>query len=470
MSQPVLARPFGRERSIRGVPTAIFALGACLGPLLLAEPSRAQVLDARRIGMGGVTTSDNGSSATSNVAFRGVPAGMSWGSIPLPIGVVQYFQDPVTFDPDDPDFNVYNILDLVAAPPVGWVLTNDEEVSSDISIFVARDSLSVDLGEVQRVVPEDALEFGGVYHLFGLGKRFGSLFVQVNPILQIRNAITPSDNLRDALKEAEPFRSNTRYELVERGIFQTSIAFQAGLAFRAFHNGSAADSAMPDPRRNGSTALYVGIGPKYLMGVGFGEILTTGGMTTADTLFGSNDPVTIDLTGTTRYASLAGPGGLGHGYGLDAGAVFYWNNFELGVGVSDLGDQIHYDAEVSNLEYDYLQNAYQDSTTSTGSGFTIRIPTTTTINVAKRTGPMTIAADVALDNEFAVRYHVGVERWFGPLAARTGTFRDAAGNWQVAVGSGYRFRGVGLDAAIATRSQGSDESREAELLTSFTIY
>ena len=51
---------------------------------LFATGAQAQVLDARRLGMGGVATSDNGSSSTANVAFRAVPKGTTWGSIPLP--------------------------------------------------------------------------------------------------------------------------------------------------------------------------------------------------------------------------------------------------------------------------------------------------------------------------------------------------------------------------------------------------
>ena len=77
------------------------------------------------------------------------------------------------------------------------------------------------------------------------------------------------DRLRGVLRDAEPFTTNTRYSLDDRGVAQGALAFQAGFALRAFYataaeNGEEDDEGDEDPRRNNATALYVGAAPKYL--------------------------------------------------------------------------------------------------------------------------------------------------------------------------------------------------------------
>src|SRR5437762_5589598 len=86
-----------RPRRIRGITPMIkvtsltTALIACA---LLAGAAESQTLDARRLGMGGVVTSDVHDFSGFNIVFRVVPKGAGGtGSIPLPLGLIQYFSD-----------------------------------------------------------------------------------------------------------------------------------------------------------------------------------------------------------------------------------------------------------------------------------------------------------------------------------------------------------------------------------------
>src|SRR5258706_9576458 len=73
---------------------AVFVAGGIVLCLALAGTADAQTLDARRLGMGGVLTSDVGDHQGSNIAFRAVPKGAAGsGSIPLPLGLIQYLSD-----------------------------------------------------------------------------------------------------------------------------------------------------------------------------------------------------------------------------------------------------------------------------------------------------------------------------------------------------------------------------------------
>ena len=443
---------------------------AALACALLAGAAEGQMLDARRLGMGGVVTSDVGDFTGSNIAFRAVPKGVGGsGSIPLPLGLIQYLGDHPTFDSKDSLFNIYEIANVILNPPLTIQLSKPSEVSGDISIFVAQDSLRVDLADVKRVIPENSMKQGGVIHVLGIGKSFGKMFLQVSPLVHMRNELTLSDELRDALRDAVPFTGNTRYGLTDEARAQAAVSFQAGLALRALYRAAAAEGSMTDPRRNGATALYLGAAPKYLLGIAYGDARGVGGVTTGDTLFAGNQPVTIDMDTQTRHAVMGGDGGKGTGFGSDVGAVMYWRNFELGLGLNDFGSQIKWKTTVRRHLYDDATNEFTTTLVATDEEFTSRIPATTTVNVAKRIGRTTIAADF-VDGDLRSTMHAGAEVWFGMLALRSGLSRDQNKMAQFAGGTGYRFGKIGIDLAIATNSRNISRERGAELSASLSLY
>ena len=448
--------------------TSIAVLIALSG--LQAGTAAGQTLDARRLGMGGVLTSDVGDHTGSNIAFRAVPKGTGGsGSIPLPLGLIQYLSDHPTFDSKDSTFNIYEIANVILNPPLTIQLVKPSEVSGDISVYVAQDSLQVDLADVKRVIPKNSMMQGGVYHIGGIGKSFGKMFFHVGPLVHVKNELTLSNELRDALRDAVPFTGNTRYGVTDEGRAQAAISFQAGYAFRALHKASEKEDDSSDPRRNGSTALYLGAGPKYLLGLAYGDVHATGGVTTGDTLFAGSNPVTIDMDTETRYAVVGGDGGTGTGFGSDVGAVLYYRNFELGVGLNDFGSQIKWSTTVRRHVYDDATNEFTTTVVARDEEFTSRIPVTTTVNVAKRIGRTTLAADV-VDGELRTMMHAGAELWFGMFALRSGVYRDQNKMMQFTGGGGYRFGKIGVDLAIATNSRNIERERGAELSASLSLY
>src|SRR5262245_1339190 len=175
-----------------------FGAAIALG-LALSGVATAQSLDARRLGMGGVLTSDVGDHSGSNIAFRAVPKGAGGsGSIPLPLGLIQYAADHPSWDTSDSTFNIYDVINTVLNPPLTIQIIKPDEISGDISIFVAQDSLQIDLADVKRVIPEHSMVQGGVFHVGGIGKSFGKGFLQVGPLVHVKNEFLLSDNLRDA--------------------------------------------------------------------------------------------------------------------------------------------------------------------------------------------------------------------------------------------------------------------------------
>jgi hypothetical protein len=453
----------------------IVALGLLLG-FMGAPGAYAQILDARRLAMGGVATSENKASLASNIAFRAVPSGIQTRSIPLPVGLFQVLHEHPTFDTSDPDFNAFELLNLVSNPPLTLSISKPEEISSDISIFVARDSLRVDLEDVQRAIPENGWTLGGVYHMFAIGVGVKNFFVQVVPTTHIRNEFTLDDALERALKDAEAFTGNTRYGTHEDGEAQQFVAWQVGAAIRPLYSlpsdaneGDQDDPLANDPRRNGATALYVGGAPKYLWGLAYGSLKGTAGITTGDTLFGSGDPVAIDMAVRMRHSAFFDKKPPGSGFGADVGAVFFHKNYELGVGVNDLGSQIRWKTTVLDHVYSDSTNEFTTTVIGRDDKFTSRVPVAVIVNAARRSGSMTLAADMVA-SELKTQIHVGLERWLGMWALRAGSYCDQNGRWQFTGGSGVRFGSLGLDVALATHSRNVEEVRAAELCASFTLY
>lgn len=456
----------------------LLALSALLASALLvasgAGRASAQTLDARRLGMGGVVTSDMGAASGANLAFRAVPKGHGHHSIPLPLGLIQLAANPPQFDSSKPDFNAFEIADLITNPPLTLSLSRPDPVSSDVKVYVSRDSLSIDLEDLRRIIPESSLQNGGVTHLPGVGIGFRKAFAQVSPIVHIQNELTLDDKLRAVLRDAAPFTTDTRYGLGDIGVAQGAVAFQAGFAFRAYHatapgKGEEEDEGDEDPRTNGATALYVGAGPKFLYGVAYGDLRGLGGATTGDTLLGSNDPVALDVAATTRDAVGGGDGGHGHGFGADIGAVLYYQNFELGIGVNDISSQIDWKVSERMHVYDDSLNQFTTTPLSKDRAFTSRIPATTTYNLAKRFGETTVAASV-VDGPLATSIHLGAEMWFGMIAGRVGTYRDTNDHWQMTGGGGVKLGKIGLDLAVATHQRYVEEKRAVEMAASLTLY
>jgi len=437
---------------------------------LLPGSAPAQMLNARRLGMGGVVTSDNGDHSSSNIAFRAVPKGtMGSSAIPIPLGLIQYAADHPTFDSSDSTFNIFDALNVLTNPPLTIQIVKPKDVSGDISVYIAQDSLQIDLADVKRVIPDGSMAQGGVYHLGGFGAGIRNLFVQVGPIVHVKNEFTLSDRLRDALKDAVPFTGDTRYGVSDDARAQAAIAFQAGLALRAFHLPGENEKENPDPRRNGATAIYLGAAPKYLLGLAYGDAQSEAGITTGDTLFASSNPVTFDMVAQTRHATIGGDGGVGHGFGSDVGAVLYHQNVEVGVGLNDFLSQISWKTTVRRHVYDNATNEFTTTEVATDEHYVSRIPVTATINVAKRMGETTIAAD-AVAGELRTTLHAGAEFWLGMWALRAGTYRDANKIWQGTAGAGIRLGKLGIDMAIATHSRNIERERGAELSASLSIY
>src|SRR5262249_3515924 len=196
----------------------------------LATDSAAQTFDARRMGMGGVILAGALAAAAANVASRAVPPAASRSlEVPLPIGLIPVLADPPSFDPNDADFNAFQLANLLYDPPWNLRLSGERKPSSDVVLSIARDRLPVDLADLADAIPEGDSLSGGVSN--GPSLTFGlKVFAGIAPLIEYRNDLQLDDALRGALRHGQAFTPNTTYSLRDDLHGQAALGLHLGAA------------------------------------------------------------------------------------------------------------------------------------------------------------------------------------------------------------------------------------------------
>ena len=160
--------------------TGVVALALAVLVLAPLRPASAQLsFDARRVGMGGVSLSRDGNARRYNPAYRAVKnknqvAGAPKFSIPIPLGLIQFFKDhPINqlshdpmFSPDSAAFNPIGLLDLVFNPPIFLEVKKAPTPTNDVAFTIGRNQLIVDLGASRVLIPEQDFGLGSTSRLF----------------------------------------------------------------------------------------------------------------------------------------------------------------------------------------------------------------------------------------------------------------------------------------------------------------
>lgn len=421
----------------------------------LAQPASAQMFSARRMAMGGVILSGAPGGSDANVAYRAVPTTPGEpSSIALPIGLVALLFDPPVLDPDDPEFNVYELANKVYNPPWNLQIIEAPTPSNDITVAVGRNSLAVDLGDIADVFPKEDSRATGVFNGPSIGFGLRGAFVALAPLVHYDNSVHLNDALQGALGEGAPFETQTEYALLDDAQGQAALGLHLGLAKRLF---VASDAA-------GAPAFYAGARVKILRGLVYGDAHNKVGFTTSDTLF-ATEPIDVNYVGMLRDA---GPGDGGFGGGTDLGVVWTANGFTAGLGVNDIGTKLRWHVRESVVTSDSAGD-YSRQTLREDVAFTSTVPATGVLNLAYQSGPWLFAADATRDLE-ATTGHAGVEKWWGPFATRTGVGVDEHQIVQFGGGVGFRLGRAGLDVAVATNSRNLTRERAAELAVGVAWY
>jgi len=447
------------RRSAAGIGVVVLALGA-------AAPAAGQWLtvDARRVGMGGLTLGRSGNAARYNAAYRAVPArgdrrGAPKVTIPVPLGLIQFFHDhPLsrlgndpTFNPDSAGFNPIVIVNTLLTPPLYYEVKRAPTPTNDVVFGIGKDSLRVNLGQAATLVPQDQFGVGGSARVFDPGIGLRGVRVSVLGWLHDDVGFQLGDTLLAFLRDSQPAQHRTFYSVDVHGLVAAGVAPTLGYAGRVW----------------GDTArgLYVGGAVHYYLGVSYYRTDGTAGFRTGDTIFAGPNPVTPEGRTLTQYSR---PGNTpGHGVGGDVGLAWVSGPVEVGIGVNDIGATITWPDTRQDSAF------YRDSSYSRPVAdhvrTTTKLPVSYLANVAYTVGRTTLGADV-LNTGRGVTVHVGGEQRLGLLALRGGVARDQRKRLEFGWGGGLRLGAVGLDVGFWTHTNSLSNARGITMATSLAIY
>jgi len=438
-----------------------FALVALVGACTAPAAAQGIVTDARRIGMGGLVLQPSGL-RRYNAAYRAVPArkdarGQPKITIPIPLGIIQFFHDhpdisnDPAFNPDSTGFNPVQVLNTILNLPLYYEVKKAPTPTNDVVFGIGKDSLRVNLGDAAKLVPEDEFGISGSSRPLDPGISIKGVRVSVTGWLHDAVEFQLGDKLLDFLRDSVPAQHNTRYTVLGNGIVEGGFAPSLGYAGRVW----------------GDTArgLYVGGALHYYLGVAYYRTDGEAGDSTGDVIFGGANPVTPDARTFTQYSK---PGNtMGHGVGGDVGVAWMSGPIELGVGVNDIGATITWPDTRQDSAY------YHDSSYSRPVGNHVetktKLPVSYMANVAYTVGNTTLGADV-LNTGRGATVHVGGEQRLGVLALRGGIARDQRKRIEFGWGGGLRFGPLGLDVGFWTHTNSLSNQRGITMATSLSIY
>ncbi|HTI04991.1 MAG TPA: hypothetical protein VL549_06720 [Gemmatimonadales bacterium] len=446
----------------------VFALAALV---LAPRPARAQFsLDARRVGMGGVSLSRDGNVRRYNPAYRAVKnknrvSGAPKFTIPVPIGLIQFFKDhPINqlghdpmFNPDSAAFNPVELMDIVFNPPIFYEVKKAPTPTNDVEFTLGKNQLILNLGATRVLIPEQKFGLGSTSRLLDMGFGFGGINVGVMGFVQYDVGFTLDSALHQFLTDttvgAQP---NTNYALLGDGIAQAGIAPTVGFAERLTHGAGGPET---------DDGFYIGGALHYYLGATYGRGLGPAGFTTGATVLGSTPTPLLD--GTLLTSNKAN----GHGLGGDVGIVWISGPFEVGAGANDIGAQLTWsDTKVQRFQYDTAGDSISTTLVANHVESKTKLPITYIANAALHMGTGTTVGGDVVNSGRGTVIHVGAEQRTGPFAIRGGISRDQRKKMQFGAGGGIRLGPIGLDVGFWTHSNSLSTQRAITMATSISIY
>jgi len=454
------------------VRTGVVAVALALLVLapLLPRPASAQFsFDARRYGMGGVSLSRDGNARRYNPAYRAVKnkshvAGAPRFSIPVPLGLIQFFKDhPINkmshdpmFSPDSAAFNPIAMMNLVLNPPIFLEVKKAPTPTNDVNFTLGRNQLVIDLGASKVLIPEQDFGLGTTSRLLDAGFGAAGFNVGVMGFIQYDVTFNLDSTLRNFLTKDSTALPNTAYFVNVDGTAQAGFAPTVSYAGRLLRGAGGDDT---------DDGFYVGGALHYYFGATYARGVGPAGFTTGNPVLGS---APTPLLNGNFYTSRKP---FGKGVGGDVGVVWISGPFEVGAGVNDIGAELTWDhTKIQHFFYNTTTKQIVDTVLVTDTTSKTKLPITYIANAALQMGTGTTVGGDVINSGRGTVIHVGAEQRTGPFAIRGGVSRDQRKKMQFGFGGGVRLGPIGLDVGFWTHSNSLSTQRAITMATSISFY
>ncbi len=416
--------------------------------------------DARRIALGGI-------GGTGNIAARLVEEERGYGSIVLPFGLFQVFEDTSIFDPGDDNFDPVRAAEYFASP---LHYTFDRKGSDSGQQFVndiVNARLNPNLNVYRGFEPASEL-FGEGLASPTWGKTFTvrddgafhGIYVGAGPYLSVRTDNMIDQEFIDLLaSDVDVFVPNASFLITDDTIDQFALAITGGYRAR-----------LPLPGRSsvgsGRDGVYIAVNYNYLYGFRYDDISmdvrfdtdANGLVTVAPTTV----PVAIDRLTANR----------GRGFALDFGAAVVVDRWDFGFGASGVANRI--DWEDVQRESFVLTSLFdggdfiETPLGPLGEDRRVELPVNYTGNVAYHEDEWSAYAEYAhgfQDNNF----HGGLEYRLARVELRGGG-RFARDRWFASGGVGFDLSpGWSVDVAAFGTSTNIERKRHTAIAVSLRL-
>lgn len=440
-----------------------------------AASAQAYSFDARKVGMGGV--GDN-----SNIAASMVEPATPYGVIPIPIGLIQVFQNRNQFDPEGDEFDPVRAIESASSPfhyTFGRTKSDGDDPQQRFVRDLVNGELSRDLSTYRGfVLPEtieaQGLASGGFGGTFKFAKRssgaFQGVYIGAGPYFSFDTTAGIDPRLTDTFaSDTALYFPNSTFEIKDSAAVQLALSITFGYRARfALPGASAPPDAGPAggapgaaPSRDG---IYVAANYRYLKGFKYLQPVTTIRFDTDAQGLVRNNPATTPLDIDNIDASS------GTGRAIDLGVQIVRGRFEIGVGVNGIGNQIDWS--------DLARKRYTLTSLTQGSEFvdqtlpppftnvTVTLPVVTSGNFGFDAGGWALTTN-AQHGYNGNSFHGGLERRLGIFALRGGA-KYSRGKWDPTYGFGVG-RKVALDVGFFGTHANLNNKRETAVAVSLRI-
>ncbi len=447
-----------------------------VGLFLLVLPAHLEAIsfDARKVAMGGTLLPFHSESYINNPAYLKVQE-ESPLTIPIPIGLFVFLADLPSFDPEDENFDVIELANLLLNPPFYLELRDiDKDDSTNIFIDVGQNNLLIDMDILQKYMPRGSVETG----LFDIrqprvGYTFKDIHLGVSPFVLMEGEFEYSDNFEQALAEAAPFQPNSSYTTNEHASINAGMAINAGYVLELQDY-----MELPEEPR-----VLAGVNGKYILGFMYAEIDNFTNLHTTDPIFDSENPPEFTMNTIADYAvpESGDFGPKGHGIGFDFGLLLRYHSLDIGFGIQDVYTRINWRATRERMVFDDDTNDLEEETIFEDETLKINLPRTFAFSIAYRSmwddgwgsnaefGDYLLAYNLEIVNG-DVSMKVGGETYYGPgpIALRFGTYNQGK-RIQVSWGAGIPLKFFNFDIAFATHSSTFQQKRGLTMATSISF-
>ena len=426
--------------------------------------------DARRIGMGGVTGSEN-------LASRMIEApDGAHTTIVIPLGLFQVLNNFDIYNPDSESFDPIRAVENLAAPLHYTFSRNGTGTGIEFINDLLDGRLNRDINTYRGFIPtSQPVAYGIVAPNWGVTipvykKKDGtthSVYAGGGLYLPFRGALEVDEQLKSILaSDNNVYIPNSQFRITGGVRSGLPIAITGGYRgrFKLREGGSDRDG------------LYVAFNYNYLRGFLYEDVgMTLRLDTDSQGLLTFNPSAPFNPIEVVRAHSTKG-----HGMAVDIGVAAVVNRIEVGFGVNGLANRIEWtDVEVSRYSLSNILTGNGDFAEGAiaGPDATVKQPIEYVSSAgyhAERwqlSGEIGVrSSDYPLDEERLGKtwIHSGFEYRLGLLEPRAGAYYSRE-RFTPAVGLGLNFGKVGLDVAAFSNDDNVEHERHPSIALSLRI-